>query len=232
MMRGRMPILSRPANGLPEPRLSPLGATHPYELHDHIRDMGNSRLHRAIDRRTNTEVLIKHFPSHARVIAETEAYLFQTITHPNLPHHYESYMNASEYWLVLEWLAWEPLDDFLERPGLNEDMVSKICRQLVHLISDLHERDIALGYFNAGYFVVSPQGDLKMLNLSGATSMPSEPRSRQDRTRENYSWIANMAREMFRILGTESSQQARWFILGLGNAREDRRNLPFIRRGD
>ncbi len=100
---------------------------------------------------------------------QAEAELLKTLDHPNLPKFYEQFQEEDRYYLVMEYIEGETLEDRLERAGkgLPEGDVLEWARQLCSVLTYLHERrpPIIFRDLKPGNIMVTKQGQVKLIDF-------------------------------------------------------------------
>ena len=103
--------------------------------------------------RNNTPVAIKsitlHHLSSEQIIEATDTFnrevgLLSELDHPNLPHIYEHFTDPEHWYLVMDFIAGETLDEYLSksrRGHLAVETVVDIGIQLSEVLSYLHSQD-------------------------------------------------------------------------------------------
>jgi len=99
----------------------------------------------------------------------SEAELLQALDHPNLPKFYEQFQEEDRYYLVMEYIEGETLEDWLERvgKGLPERDVMDWARQLCSVLTYLHERrpPIIFRDLKPGNIMMTKQGQIKLIDF-------------------------------------------------------------------
>jgi tRNA A-37 threonylcarbamoyl transferase component Bud32 len=100
---------------------------------------------------------------------QTEAEMLKALDHPNLPKFYEQFQEEDRYYLVMEYIEGETLEDRLERAGrsLPERDVTDWAEQLCSVLTYLHERrpPIIFRDLKPGNIMVTKQGQVKLIDF-------------------------------------------------------------------
>ncbi len=108
----------------------------------------------------------------------TEAELLKTLNHKNLPKFYDQFQEEDRYYLVMEYIDGETLEDRLEREGkpLPESDVLDWAEQLCSVLTYLHERrpPIIFRDLKPGNVMVTKQGQAKLIDFGIARIFRSD----------------------------------------------------------
>lgn len=98
-----------------------------------------------------------------------EAEMLKALDHPNLPKFYEQFQEEDRYYLVMEYIEGETLEDRLARAGkgLPEKDVMEWAQQLCSVLTYLHERrpPIIFRDLKPGNIMVTKQGQVKLIDF-------------------------------------------------------------------
>ncbi|HEU5368211.1 MAG TPA: serine/threonine-protein kinase, partial [Ktedonobacterales bacterium] len=98
-----------------------------------------------------------------------EAEILKALDHKNLPKFYEQFQEEDRYYLVMEYIEGETLEDRLEREGkgLPERDVLNWAEQLCSVLTYLHERrpPIIFRDLKPGNIMVTKQGQVKLIDF-------------------------------------------------------------------
>ncbi|HEY7357236.1 MAG TPA: protein kinase, partial [Ktedonobacterales bacterium] len=108
----------------------------------------------------------------------TEAEMLKTLDHKNLPRFYDQFQEEDRYYLVMEYIEGETLEDRLEREGkgLPETDVLDWAEQLCSVLTYLHERrpPIIFRDLKPGNIMVTKQGQAKLIDFGIARIFRSD----------------------------------------------------------
>jgi tRNA A-37 threonylcarbamoyl transferase component Bud32 len=100
---------------------------------------------------------------------QAEAEMLKALDHPNLPKFYEQFQEEDRYYLVMEYIEGETLEDRLERvgKGLPERDVMDWAEQLCSVLTYLHERrpPIIFRDLKPGNIMVTKQNQVKLIDF-------------------------------------------------------------------
>lgn len=107
-----------------------------------------------------------------------EAELLRSLDHPNLPKFYEQFEQEDRYYLVMEYVDGETLEDRLDRvgKGLPEADVLGWAEQLCSVLSYLHGRKppIIFRDLKPGNIMLTKQGQVKLIDFGIARIFRSD----------------------------------------------------------
>ncbi len=108
----------------------------------------------------------------------TEAEMLKTLDHKNLPKFYDQFQEEDRYYLVMEYIEGETLEDRLEREGkgLPERDVLDWAEQICSVLTYLHERrpPIIFRDLKPGNIMVTKQGQVKLIDFGIARIFRSD----------------------------------------------------------
>ncbi len=112
----------------------------------------------------------------------TEAEMLKALDHANLPKFYEQFQEEDRYYLVMEYIEGETLEERLDREGkgLAERDVMGWAEQLCSVLTYLHERRPAVIFrdLKPGNIMITKQGQVKLIDFGIARIF------RQDKTHD------------------------------------------------
>jgi eukaryotic-like serine/threonine-protein kinase len=159
----------------------------PYEVLDPLGSGGMGQVHRARDTRLNRTVAIKAL--HAIVAAdpervarfEREAQLLASLNHPNIAAiHGLEQVDGTAY-LVLEFVDGRPLSDYLASAGrLPVSEAVALARQVAEALAASHERGIIHRDLKPGNLMVTPDGQVKVLDFGLGKMIEAEASGASD----------------------------------------------------
>ena len=187
-----------------------------YEIIEKLGRGGMGEVYRALDRHLDRQVAIKvlpeEFSSNPERLArfEREAKLLAALNHPNIAAVHELEESGGRRFLVLEMVEGETLQERLDRGALSVEETLEICRQVAGGLEAAHEKGIVHRDLKPGNIMVTPEGQVKILDFGLAKS----PGRRYDRMSisANSPTITALMTEPGVILGTAaymSPEQAR-----------------------
>jgi|SRR5882672_4952621 len=133
-------------------------------------------VYRARDTRLDRDVAIKVLPTefaqdHERLLRfEREAKSLASLNHPNIAQIHGVDQVATTYFLVLELVEGETLEDRLKRGALRIDDALDICRQIAEGLESAHEAGVIHRDLKPANIRITPDGMVKLLDFGLAKS--------------------------------------------------------------
>ena len=151
--------------------LAPGTKLGPYEIVAPLGAGGMGEVYRARDTKLGRDVAIKALPPQfaqdpdrlARF--EREAKLLASLTHPNIAGIFGLEDIDGHRYLILEFVEGETLAQRLDHGTLTIDESLKICRQVASALESAHEAGIAHRDLKPGNVMMTPAGDIKVLDF-------------------------------------------------------------------
>ncbi|MEQ8221744.1 MAG: SUMF1/EgtB/PvdO family nonheme iron enzyme [Candidatus Eremiobacterota bacterium] len=120
-----------------------------YEIKKLIKSGGMGAIYQAIDKRFSNKCAVKemvinessHDANYLAFRFQEEAKMLRTLHHPNLPRVIDYFIEKGTYYLVMDFVEGQDLDEILRKygkPGLPEDKVVKWAIDLLDVLSYLH----------------------------------------------------------------------------------------------
>jgi Tol biopolymer transport system component/tRNA A-37 threonylcarbamoyl transferase component Bud32 len=142
-----------------------------YEIIAPLGAGGMGEVYRARDTRLGRDVAIKALPPQfaqdpdrlARF--EREAKLLASLSHPHIAGIFGLEDIDKHRYLVLEFVEGETLAQRLDRGTLSIDESLQICRQIASALESAHENGIAHRDLKPGNVMITPAGDVKVLDF-------------------------------------------------------------------
>ncbi|HET9940875.1 MAG TPA: protein kinase [Candidatus Eisenbacteria bacterium] len=170
-----------------------------YEIQGPLGAGGMGEIYRARDTRLDRTVAIKALPqgisSDPALLArfEREAKLLASLSHPNIAGIYGLEDSKGEPYLVLEYVAGETLADRLLRGALSSTETARVGAAIASAIEAAHGRGIVHRDLKPGNVMLTPEGDVKVLDFGiakgdgvavGSSAAPSSATVQQTMTGE------------------------------------------------
>src|SRR5882672_1346487 len=158
-------------------------------------------VYRARDTRLDRDVAIKVLPTefaqdHERLLRfEREAKSLASLNHPNIAQIHGVDQVGTTYFLVLELVEGETLEDRLKRGALRVDETLDICRQIAEGLEAAHEAGVIHRDLKPANIRITPQGAVKVLDFGVAKSMRAAAEA-------SSSTDSVLSTEQGRLLGT------------------------------
>ncbi|HKO22269.1 MAG TPA: protein kinase [Candidatus Eisenbacteria bacterium] len=142
-----------------------------YEIQGPLGAGGMGEIYRARDTRLDRTVAIKALPqgfaSDPALLArfEREAKLLASLSHPNIAGIYGLEDSKGAPYLVLEYVAGETLADRLARGALSPSETARVGAAIASAIEAAHGRGIVHRDLKPGNVMLTPNGDVKVLDF-------------------------------------------------------------------
>ncbi|GAC1357905.1 MAG: serine/threonine-protein kinase [Herpetosiphon sp.] len=96
----------------------------------------------------------------------SEAQLLTKLRHPAIPRMYGSFLDEGRYYLAMEFIQGEDVDELLRREGrLDERTVMKWAGQLCDVLGYLHAQSMVYRDMKPSNIMVSQRGNLKLIDF-------------------------------------------------------------------
>jgi len=123
-----------------------------YEIKKLIKSGGMGAIYQAIDKRFSNKCAVKemvinesaHDANYLAYRFQEEAKMLRTLHHPNLPRVIDYFIEKGTYYLVMDFVEGQDLDEILRKygkPGLPEEKVVRWAIDLLDVLSYLHRND-------------------------------------------------------------------------------------------
>jgi serine/threonine protein kinase/tetratricopeptide (TPR) repeat protein len=159
----------------------------PAQLVSHYRVLGQlgrggmGVVYRAEDTSLRRTVALKFLPAHLTkdlAISERlrhEARLASSLNHPNICTIYEVGEDTGEVFIAMEYVEGRPLSESIRAEGLPLETTLRYGRQLASALAHAHDRSVVHGDLKPSNIIVTPGGDVKILDFGLARrSDPAE----------------------------------------------------------
>jgi serine/threonine-protein kinase len=193
-----------------------------YRIIEPLAQGGMGVVYRAWDTHLEREVAVKILPPHtladesARKRFRREALMLSRLNHPHVNTVYDFDRSDGVDFIVMELLHGETLEGRLARGPMTEPEARRIASQIAAALAAAHEKGIIHRDLKPSNVMVSPSGDIKVLDFGVAKHIP-DPAAGIGPTALTESaalvgTVPYMAPEQ--ILGGEIDQRADLFALG------------------
>jgi len=128
-----------------------------YEIKKLIKSGGMGAIYQAVDSRFSNKCAVKemvisessHDANYLAYRFQEEAKMLRTLHHPNLPRVIDYFIEKGTYYLVMDFVEGQDLDEILRKygkPGLPEDRVVRWAIDLLDVLSYLHRNNPPIIY--------------------------------------------------------------------------------------
>jgi serine/threonine protein kinase/tetratricopeptide (TPR) repeat protein len=152
-----------------------------YRVLDQLGRGGMGVVYRAEDTSLRRTVALKFLPEHlANNLAVSErlrreARLASSLNHPNICTIYEVGEDTGEVFIAMEYVAGRPLSESIRAEGLPLETTLRYGRQLASALAHAHDHGVVHGDLKPSNIIVTPGGDIKILDFGLARrSDPAE----------------------------------------------------------
>jgi len=168
--------------------VSPGTRLGPYEILSAIGAGGMGEVYRARDTRLERDVALKVLPAEAladetaRARLVREARLASKLNHPHICTIYEVGDAADQTYLAMELVEGQALSDRVAHGALPVEEVLRYGQQLAGALAHAHARGVVHRDFKSANVVVTPEGQVKVLDFglrSGWRATRSQTRRRR-----------------------------------------------------
>jgi eukaryotic-like serine/threonine-protein kinase len=151
-----------------------------YELQDRLGEGGSGIVYRGRDLRLERPVAIKVLAdalrndelAWARLLRE--ARLTSQLNHPHIAAVYDLGEDDDQAYIAMEYVEGLPLSDIITEGGMPVSQVEHYAEQLAGALAFAHEHGIVHGDLKGSNIVVTPSGDIKLLDFGLGRRIPTE----------------------------------------------------------
>jgi serine/threonine protein kinase/DNA-binding CsgD family transcriptional regulator len=137
-----------------------------YEIIEHIGDGATATVYRGRDtslgRMVALKVLLPHVRDNTRERFFQEAMAAAQLNHPNIMAIYDRGEDGGRHFLVVEYVDGDPLSAYIPS---SPDMVVQLGAQIARALDYAHERDIIHRDIKPANIMVTPEGQVKIMDL-------------------------------------------------------------------
>jgi serine/threonine protein kinase/tetratricopeptide (TPR) repeat protein len=197
-----------------------------YRIVEKLGAGGMGEVYRARDEQLQRDVAVKILPSDSQSSAKTkenllnEARSASALNDPNICVIHEVVEADGQYLIVMELIEGAPLSTLIPPDGLRPELVVRYGRQIASALAHAHEHGIIHRDIKSANIVITPSGQLKILDfgvatLSGESEFAEATRSTQSSigARAIAGTLPYIAPEIFR--GAEASPRSDIWSLGI-----------------
>ena len=143
----------------------------PYEVEGPLGAGGMGEVYRARDVRLDRTVAVKILPAelsgdaHYRQRFEREARAASALSHPHIAHVYDVGEQDGTHFIAMEYVEGENLRQLVSRGPLDVDRVVELGAQVAEALEEAHARGIVHRDIKSANAVVTPKGQVKVLDF-------------------------------------------------------------------
>ena len=155
----------------------------PYEIVAPLGAGGMGEVYRARDVRLDRSVAVKILPAelsgdaHYRQRFEREARAASALSHPHIAHVYDVGEQDGTHFIAMEYVEGENLRQLVSRGPLEVDRIVALGAQMAEALEEAHARGIVHRDIKSANAVVTPKGQLKVLDFGLARRTGDQPGS-------------------------------------------------------
>ena len=155
----------------------------PYEIVAPLGAGGMGEVYRARDVRLDRSVAVKILPAelsgdaHYRQRFEREARAASALSHPHIAHVYDVGEQDGTHFIAMEYVEGENLRQLVSRGPLELDRIVALGAQMAEALEEAHARGIVHRDIKSANAVVTPKGQLKVLDFGLARRTGDQPGS-------------------------------------------------------
>jgi len=176
MLRGSTP----PSESAPRPG----GTVSHFRILEQVGEGGMGVVYRATDERLERVVALKLLPAGAlstgdeRAVCHREAKTLSRLNHPAIATLYDVGEEGDQDYLVMEFVEGETLENKLVNGSLPEPEITGIGEQIAAALQAAHEQNVVHCDLKPGNVMVTPRGQVKVLDFGIARLMRSRDAAR------------------------------------------------------
>jgi hypothetical protein len=154
-----------------------------YEIIEKLGKGGMGEVYRALDRQLDRQVAVKVLPEEFSSDPERlarftrEAKLLAALNHPNIAAVHELEQSGERRLLILEMVEGETLQARLDRGAMAVEEALETCRQVAVGLEAAHEKGIVHRDLKPGNIMITPDGQVKILDFGLAKAQGSNTAS-------------------------------------------------------
>ncbi|MBZ0296571.1 MAG: serine/threonine protein kinase, partial [Anaerolineae bacterium] len=146
-----------------------------YKIVEHLGDGSTATVYKAEDLRLGRDVALKMLLPHVREATRKrffqEANAVAQLNHPNIMAIFDIDEDDDQPFLVVEYVEGQPLTNYIPSP---QDVVVDLGQQIALALNYAHERDIIHRDIKPANIKVTPQGQVKIMDLGLALGRESK----------------------------------------------------------
>ena len=143
-----------------------------YRITTEVARGGQATLYRAVHTVLGRETALKVLHPHLITVADflqkfkAESKILARLKHPNIVAVYDAGMDQGLYWIAMEWLGGQPVDDLIAQQGkLPVDLAVRIADQVAAALEYAHAQGLIHRDIKPGNMMLLPDGTVKVLDF-------------------------------------------------------------------
>lgn len=144
---------------------------HKYQMLQKVGQGKEGCVYLAVDMRMQKNVAVKKLGSIPAIVFEKELEIHKNLYHSGLPALLDAFCENGEYFLVMEWIEGETLEQYLLRNGgMGTDLIYRYLKQLLEVLSYLHQQPNPIVYqdLKPSNIMLTRNGKLKLIDFGAA----------------------------------------------------------------
>ena len=139
---------------------------------------GASGIVKRAENKSGEKAAIKIIPLHAlnthqKGLVDNEIAIMKRCNHPNIVAFIDAFPDASSQWIVMEFMDFGPLSDFVTKLAMHEMLISFVVRQILQGLLYLHCRGIIHRDIKSDNILLNRQGNVKLTDFGYSTPVGS-----------------------------------------------------------
>ncbi|HIQ06261.1 MAG TPA: serine/threonine protein kinase, partial [Anaerolineae bacterium] len=143
-----------------------------YRITAEVARGGQATLYKAVHTVLGRETALKVLHPHLITVAdflqkfEAESKILARLKHPNIVTVYDAGVDQGLYWIAMEWLEGQPVDDLIAKQGkLPVDLAVRIADQVAAALEYAHAQGLIHRDIKPGNMMLLPDGTVKVLDF-------------------------------------------------------------------
>lgn len=144
----------------------------PYRITTEVARGGQATLYKAVHTVLGRETALKVLHPHLITVAdflqkfEAESKILARLKHPNIVAVYDAGVDNGMYWIAMEWLDGQAVDDLIAQQGkLSVDLAVRIADQVAAALEYAHAQGLIHRDIKPGNMMLLPDGTVKVLDF-------------------------------------------------------------------
>ena len=143
-----------------------------YRFRTEVARGGQATLYKAVHTVLGRETALKVLHPHLITVAdflqkfEAESRILARLKHPNIVAVYDAGVDQGLYWIAMEWLGGQAMDDLIDQQGkLPVDLAVQIADQVAAALEYAHAQGLVHRDIKPGNMLLLPDGTVKLLDF-------------------------------------------------------------------